>query len=67
MTKYIVRCITSGTGVNLAVSARNPHVAVDKAFRNRLGRKAACYVVVERKSGNPVHTAVNKFYTAHRG
>ena len=65
-SKYIVRCVTSGTGVNLAVSARNAHVAVDKAFRNKLGRNAACYVVHERKSGAVVHTAINPHYTGHR-
>jgi hypothetical protein len=62
MTKYIVRCVTNGTKIDLQASGRNPQRALDNIARNKFARNAAAYVVFERKSGAIVHTAVN----AHR-
>lgn len=60
MSKFIVRCVVGGTGITLAPPARNPYVAVDKAMRDPIGRKASCFVVFERKTGTQVYVAVNR-------
>jgi hypothetical protein len=58
-TRYIVRAVTNGTGVNLAVSGRSPQVALDKARASRLGRKASAFLVFERASGTVVASGIN--------
>lgn len=58
-TKYIVRCVTNGTGIDLQASGRNPQRALDNIARNKFAKNASVYVVYERKTGAIVHTAVN--------
>lgn len=59
-SRYIVRCVTNGTSIDLQARGRNPHRALDNIARNPLARNAAAYVVFERKTGAIVHTAVNQ-------
>lgn len=59
MTKFVVRCLAHGTKLDLACPGRTPERAVWKAMKDRMGRKAAAYVVYDRK-GNLVHTVVNR-------
>lgn len=60
MSKYIVRCIFNGTGINLPISARNCDRAIDKARRCRLGKGASAYIVFDRKTGSMATVAVNR-------
>lgn len=59
MTKFIVRCLAHGTHLDLALPGRNPDRAIWAAERHPIGRKASAYIVYERKTMNPVKTAVH--------
>lgn len=60
MTRYVVQCVFGGTKTSIPASGHNPHVAVDKAKKSKIGRRASAFVVFERKTGNVVHAAVNR-------
>ena len=59
MTKFVVRAITGGTGVTLAVSGKSAQVALDRAKASKLWRKASAFLVFERSTGNVVLTGTN--------
>ena len=59
-SRYIVRCVTNGTTIDLQAPGRNPQRALDNVARNKYAKNASAFVVFERKSGAIVHTAVNQ-------
>lgn len=51
MSKFIVRAITGGTGVNLQMNGRNPQAALARARKHRYAKTACIFMVFDRVTG----------------
>jgi hypothetical protein len=59
-SRYVVRAVFNGTSLSIPVSGRTPQAAAAKAAVNRLTRKAAAYLVFDRRTMQLAYTQVNK-------
>lgn len=60
MSRFIVRALANGTKIDLAPSARNAEIALDRAMKSSLAKKANAFVVFERATMTPVLTGVRR-------